>query len=51
MLALGAAGSRDPAKYLQLGADLANTCHESYIRTSKYCYSISLKQVRHFQCD
>ncbi|XP_064628473.1 mannosyl-oligosaccharide 1,2-alpha-mannosidase IA-like [Lineus longissimus] len=33
MLALGAAGSSDPQKYLQLGADLAHTCHEAYTRT------------------
>ena len=33
MLALGAKESDDEKKYLQLGADIAHTCHESYNRT------------------
>lgn len=35
MFALGAEGSSDEAKYLKLGGDLANTCHEAYIRSGK----------------
>ncbi|PKU30980.1 mannosyl-oligosaccharide -hypothetical protein [Limosa lapponica baueri] len=37
MFALGADGSRDDkaGHYLQLGAEIAHTCHESYDRTSK----------------
>jgi len=35
MLALGAAGSTDESKYIKLGGDIANTCHESYDRSSK----------------
>ncbi|XP_014680078.1 PREDICTED: LOW QUALITY PROTEIN: mannosyl-oligosaccharide 1,2-alpha-mannosidase IB-like, partial [Priapulus caudatus] len=34
MFALGSEGSSDPAHYMQLGADIANTCHESYSRTA-----------------
>ncbi|KAL5010690.1 hypothetical protein ScPMuIL_012995 [Solemya velum] len=34
MFALGAAGSDDEEKYKQLGADIANTCHESYDRSA-----------------
>ncbi|KAH9488780.1 hypothetical protein Btru_059411 [Bulinus truncatus] len=33
MVALGAEGSDNKEKYINLGADLAETCHESYIRT------------------
>lgn len=36
MFALGAAGSDDEEKYKQLGADIANTCHESYDRSGKF---------------
>ena len=39
MFALGAAGSNDEAKYLKLGGDLANTCHEAYIRSGTPSYS------------
>lgn len=35
MFALGAKSSDNEAHYLQLGADIANTCHESYIRTGE----------------
>ncbi|KAI8792114.1 mannosyl-oligosaccharide 1,2-alpha-mannosidase IA isoform X2 [Biomphalaria glabrata] len=34
MVALGAEGSDNKEKYVSIGADLANTCHESYIRTA-----------------
>ncbi|WAR07139.1 MA1A2-like protein [Mya arenaria] len=34
MFALGAEGSAEPEKYLQLGQDIANTCHESYDRSA-----------------
>ncbi|GAB1605905.1 mannosyl-oligosaccharide 1,2-alpha-mannosidase IA-like [Argonauta hians] len=34
MFALGAAGSSNPKKYIQLGEDIAHTCHESYSRTA-----------------
>ncbi|ELU14315.1 hypothetical protein CAPTEDRAFT_228579 [Capitella teleta] len=34
MLALGSAGSSDPGKYLQYGADITHTCHEAYDRTA-----------------
>ncbi|XP_076445809.1 mannosyl-oligosaccharide 1,2-alpha-mannosidase IA-like [Babylonia areolata] len=34
MLALGAKDMEDEAKYLQLGADIAHTCHQSYDRTA-----------------
>ncbi|CAL1528924.1 unnamed protein product [Lymnaea stagnalis] len=33
MVAMGAEGSEDKEKYISVGAELANTCHESYIRT------------------
>ncbi|KAL3883745.1 hypothetical protein ACJMK2_029979 [Sinanodonta woodiana] len=36
MLAMGAEGSDNKDKYLQLGADIANTCHESYIRAATH---------------
>jgi len=36
MFALGAEGSTDAAKYTQLGADIAHTCHESYDRSGTY---------------
>lgn len=37
MFALGADGSRDKAgHYLELGAEIARTCHESYDRTGKH---------------
>lgn len=43
MFALGAEGSTDHSKYVQLGADIANTCHESYDRSGKYnCHFKSL---------
>ena len=35
MFALGADGSPEPEKYTKLGADIANTCHESYDRSGK----------------
>lgn len=35
MFALGAKWSTNETHYLQLGADIANTCHESYIRSGK----------------
>lgn len=35
MFALGAKDSKDEKHYLNLAAGLANTCHESYIRTGK----------------
>ena len=35
MFALGAEGSSDPKKYLQLGAEISHTCHESYDRSGK----------------
>lgn len=36
MFALGADGSRNKAgHYLELGAEIARTCHESYDRTGK----------------
>lgn len=36
MFALGADGSKDKAgHYLELGAEIARTCHESYDRTGK----------------
>lgn len=35
MFALGAAGSADVEKYVQLGADIAHTCHESYDRAGR----------------
>ncbi|XP_031554360.1 mannosyl-oligosaccharide 1,2-alpha-mannosidase IA-like [Actinia tenebrosa] len=34
MFALGAKGSKDEKHFLNLGAGLANTCHESYKRTA-----------------
>lgn len=34
MFALGAKWSTNETHYLQLGADIANTCHESYIRSA-----------------
>lgn len=34
MFALGAEGSSDPKKYIDLGADIAKTCHESYDRAA-----------------
>ncbi|KAL8581913.1 hypothetical protein ACOMHN_010287 [Nucella lapillus] len=34
MLALGAKDSEDEQKYMQLGADITNTCHQSYDRTA-----------------
>ncbi|XP_067947803.1 mannosyl-oligosaccharide 1,2-alpha-mannosidase IA-like [Watersipora subatra] len=34
MFALGAKASEDEAHYMELGADIANTCHESYTRTA-----------------
>ena len=33
MLALGAKHSDDEQQFLKHGADIANTCHESYDRT------------------
>jgi mannosyl-oligosaccharide alpha-1,2-mannosidase len=33
MFALGAKGSKDEKHFIDLGAALANTCHESYKRT------------------
>ena len=41
MLALGAKESDDEQKYLQLGADIAHTCHESYSRTGRLCSQLS----------
>ena len=38
MFALGAEGSSDSKKYLVLGEELANTCHEAYIRTGNESY-------------
>lgn len=35
MLALGAKESDDEERYLQLGADIAHTCHEAYNRTGR----------------
>lgn len=35
MVALGAEGSDNKEKYVSIGAELANTCHESYIRTGE----------------
>lgn len=42
MFALGADGSREDkaGHYLQLGAEIAHTCHESYDRTSKRHLSV-----------
>lgn len=39
MFALGADGSPDDkaGHYLQLGAEIAHTCHESYDRTGEDC--------------
>ncbi|XP_041354886.1 mannosyl-oligosaccharide 1,2-alpha-mannosidase IA-like [Gigantopelta aegis] len=34
MLALGAEGSNDKQKYLNLGAEISKTCHESYDRSA-----------------
>ncbi|XP_012945136.1 mannosyl-oligosaccharide 1,2-alpha-mannosidase IA [Aplysia californica] len=34
MVGLGAEGSDNKQKYLNMGEELANTCHESYIRTA-----------------
>ncbi|KAH3738470.1 hypothetical protein DPMN_045104, partial [Dreissena polymorpha] len=34
MFALGSQGSSNPQKYVQLGADIAHTCHESYDRSA-----------------
>ena len=39
MFALGAEGSSDPKKYLDLGAEIANTCHESYDRAGNYSHA------------
>ena len=33
MIGLGAKDSEDEQKYIKMGEDLANTCHESYART------------------
>lgn len=33
MFALGAKGSRSEKHFINLGAELANTCHESYRKT------------------
>lgn len=33
MFAMGASSTENESHYLQLGADIANTCHESYIRS------------------
>ena len=35
MLALGAAESSDEKHFLDLGAAITNTCHESYVRSGK----------------
>ena len=35
MLALGAEGSSNKQKYLDLGAEISRTCHESYDRTGQ----------------
>ena len=35
MIALGAAGSSKPEHYLQLGADITNTCHQAYDRSGE----------------
>ena len=35
MFALGAAGSSEPQKYIDLGGEIAKTCHESYDRSGR----------------
>ena len=35
MLALGASLSDKPDHYIKIGANIANTCHESYDRTGE----------------
>lgn len=42
MFALGADGSPDDkaGHYLQLGAEIAHTCHESYDRTGEECANV-----------
>ena len=40
MFALGAKDSNDEAHYMELGADIAHTCHESYIRTGGIVLSV-----------
>lgn len=40
MFALGADGSKDKAgHYLELGAEIARTCHESYDRTGEHIHN------------
>ena len=36
MFALGAKASDNEAHYMELGADIAHTCHESYTRTGRH---------------
>ena len=36
MFALGAKGSNNEKHFIDIGGQLANTCHESYARTGKY---------------
>ncbi|XP_074660348.1 mannosyl-oligosaccharide 1,2-alpha-mannosidase IA-like [Tubulanus polymorphus] len=36
MFALGAQGSSNPEKYMNMGRDITNTCHESYIKTETH---------------
>jgi len=42
MFALGAEGSDNKEKYLQLGADISKTCHESYDRSGKISMFVHL---------
>lgn len=43
MFALGAKYSDDEEKYMNLGAGISNTCHESYKRSGSshvFCYDV-----------
>ena len=41
MFCLGSKGSKNEKHFVNLGAEIANTCHESYRKTGNYTYSCS----------
>ena len=48
MFALGAKYSDDEEKYMNLGAGISNTCHESYKRSGSshvFCYDVEAFSV------